>query len=69
MRKFAKRLNELMEEKGISAYRLAKELGVDNQTILNWQGDKTEAKAHQIEQIAIFFDCTADYLLGITNFF
>ena len=34
---FAENLNYCMQQRGYSAYRLAKELGVNNQSTVNWQ--------------------------------
>ena len=68
MKIFADRLNKLMRDTQTSGYRLAKELGVDNQTVLNWQQDKNEPKITHLKMIAEYFDVSTDYLLGLAEY-
>lgn len=62
-----KRLNELIVENKISKYKLAKELRYGKATILNWCDGKNEPKATQIKELAVYFNVTTDYLLGLEN--
>lgn len=64
---FADRLNQIMNENKCSAYKLSKAIKVNNQTVINWQNGTNEPKAQQIADIARYFDCTSDYLLGLSE--
>ena len=63
----SKRLNKLIQENKITKYRLAKELKYSKATILNWCEGVNEPKATQIKELAIYFDVSADYLLGLED--
>lgn len=62
-----RKLNQLIEENKTTKYKLAKEIGTAKSTVLNWCTGKNEPKATQIRNIAIFFDVSADYLLGLED--
>ena len=53
---FAKTLQRLMQEKGISAYRMAKKLGVHQTTISNWLNGKSSPRVTALPQIAEVLD-------------
>ncbi len=65
---FCTRLNNLIQESGISKYQLAKDLQCGKATILNWCTGKNEPKVAQICQLCQYFDVSADYLLGLTEY-
>ncbi len=67
MQIFTNRLNQIMNENNCSAYKLSKAIKVNNQTVINWQNGNNEPKAQQIADIAKYFDCTSDYLLGLAD--
>ncbi len=67
MKIFADRLNQLMSITETSAYKLAKAINADNQTVLNWLKNKNEPKISYLLEIAKYFDCSADYLLGLSD--
>ncbi|MCH5153069.1 MAG: helix-turn-helix transcriptional regulator [Clostridiales bacterium] len=48
-------------------YRLAKELKLSKQTVVNWCSGANEPKASQIAELCKYFDCSADYLLGLSD--
>ena len=62
-----KRLNQLLEENHITRYKLAKDFNCSKATIINWCDGINEPKATQIKELAIYFDVTTDYLLGLEN--
>ncbi len=64
---FAIRLNQLIKENNITKYKLAKEIKVSKQSVLYWCSGKSEAKGSNIREIAIYFDVSTDYLLGLEN--
>lgn len=60
-------MRALRLEKGIGQNLLAKELELSNASISYWETGKQEPCAAAIFKLALYFDVSADYLLGITN--
>lgn len=58
------RLEELRKAKGISQETLAKELNMTQQRISAYEKGKREPDIETIKQLAKYFNCTTDYLLG-----
>ena len=65
---FANRLQGLLKENRITMYRLAKDFNCSKATITNWCYNLTEPKAPEIVKLAIYFNVTADYLLGLEDY-
>lgn len=61
---FAQRFKQAMENKSITAYRLAKELGVHQTTIKNWVDGKGEPHLNQLKQIAKILNADIVYLIS-----
>ncbi len=61
------RIKELRLEKGISQKRLADAIGVDKRAVIFWEQEVNEPKATYIRNLAEYFGCSADYLLGLTD--
>ena len=61
---FAQRLKQTMEDKSITMYRLAKELGVHQTTIKNWLDGKGEPHLGQARQIAKVLNADIVYLIS-----
>ncbi len=64
---FTERLNGLIKENGITMYRLAKDIGVNKQTVVFWCDGMSEPKISHLRRIAEYFDVSADYLIGLEN--
>ena len=64
---FSDRLKELRHERGLNQIELAKQLGVSNGIISLWENNLREPGMYSLVQIAIFFDVSLDYLVGLTN--
>lgn len=64
---FAQRLRELMEDKGITAYRLAKKLNVHQTTVKNWLEGNSRPRAGYMEELADYFEVSIDYLMGYND--
>lgn len=62
---FKERLKELRIEKKLSQAELTKELNVSQRSISSWETGFREPDFATLERIAIFFDVTTDYLLGL----
>ena len=68
MEEFTKRLKELRTEKGLTQVQLAKATKLSTTAISYWENDTRVPNALAIIALAKFFEVTADYLLGISDF-
>jgi len=57
-------LEQLLKERGITAYRLAQETGVTTATLTGWKQGKYTPKQDKLQKIADYFGVTIDYLMG-----
>ncbi len=64
MDKFAERLKELRIEKGLSQLKLAREVGVSQSAIKQWENKTREPSGSFIVLLSRYFGVTTDYLLG-----
>lgn len=62
--KFSKMLDSLMFEREITLAQLAKEIGIDATTIGRYLHSRYTPTVENLVQLADFFNCTTDYLLG-----
>lgn len=53
---------KLCEEKGITTYKLCKDLGISQGTISNWKNGRNELKMPTMKLIADYFEVSVDYL-------
>lgn len=67
MEVFAQRLRELRQENGLSMKQLAEELGTTDAAISNWENEINEPKISYLKAIAVFFNVSSDYLLGLED--
>lgn len=65
MDKFAERLRELREEKGLSITALAKETGFSQVAIGRWENKLRVPNIETLIVFAKYFNVTTDYLLGL----
>lgn len=49
---------------GVSRYKLAKDLGVNKQTISFWEEGVNEPKISYLCKLADYFEVSTDFLLG-----
>ncbi|MCI8369060.1 MAG: helix-turn-helix transcriptional regulator [Clostridia bacterium] len=64
-----KRLKDLRKSPdfNLSQNELGKNLGVCNQTVSFWESGQREPDLDMVVAIAMFFNVTSDYLLGLEN--
>ena len=62
----AQNLRKLMDERGISNSKLAREIHVHTSTVSNWLDGK-DVKAENLEILCEYFGCSLDYLAGTTE--
>ena len=64
---FGIRLRELRIKKKLSQAQVAKRLNVTNSTICSYEANTRFPSTDMITQLALFYNVSADYLLGIEN--
>ena len=64
---FAVRLTDLLKENNLSKRGFAEKIGVSAMSISDWTNGKVHPTAENIYIIAVYFDVTADYLLGLED--
>jgi len=62
--KFSERLDELMQEKGLSALALSKIIHINDATISRWRKGEMNPTIDKLNMLCDFFGVTADYLFG-----
>lgn len=65
--KFYERLNELIEEKEITCYLLAKNIGVNTSTVTRWRKGIAFPTIDKVVLLCEYFGVTANYLLGLED--
>lgn len=63
MQHFARKLTQLLEERGIPQYALAQELNVSNSTVCSWCNGTKMPRMNRVEQMAQFFHVPLKELL------
>ena len=54
----------LLNERGVTAYRVAKETGVTTSTLTNWKKGNYTPKQDKLQKIADYFGVSIDYLMN-----
>jgi len=61
------RIFRLIAEKGITQYRLSKDIGVSEGHISDWKSGKSSPTSERLIKLAKYFGVSTDYLLGVTD--
>lgn len=61
------RFAELLKEKGLTAYRISKEINVSQSTLSDWKKGKSTPKTDKLQLIADYLEVSIDYLVGKTD--
>lgn len=64
---FSDILVKLIEERGVTAYQIAKATGLSNTALSRYKSGKQDPAIDKLIAIADFFDVSTDYLLGRTD--
>lgn len=64
---FGDQIKKLRLAKNMTQVQLAKQLGVTKQAISNWENDNIMPSIDMLRKLAIYFHCTADYLLELED--
>lgn len=54
---------KLLKEKGITAYRVAKDTGITTATLTSWKQGKYTPKQEKLQKIADYFGVSLEYLM------
>ena len=57
----------LIEQRGITAYRLAKDIGLPTSQFSHWKNGKAKPSLDAVILIADYFNVSVDYLSGRTD--
>lgn len=61
------RIKQLREKRGLIQEILAAELGITQQMLSKYERDVTLIKVDILKKIAVYFNVTTDYLLGVSD--
>ncbi|MCM1285419.1 MAG: helix-turn-helix domain-containing protein [Acetobacter sp.] len=65
--KYTERLEDLRKDHDLTQEQVAKSLGLKREQYRRYETGINEIKAGFIEKICLFYNVSADYLLGFTN--
>ena len=57
------KFEQLVKSRGITAYRVAKDLGLAPTVFSNWKSAKSKPKADKLKKIADYFGVSIEYFL------
>lgn len=59
------KFEHLLKERGITAYRVAKDLGIAPTVFSDWKSGKSKPKVDKLKKIADYFGVAIEYFLDI----
>lgn len=68
MEKISQRIKDLRIEHKLTQVQLSKDTGLSQAIIAQWETGVKTPSAESIVVLAKYFNCTADYLLGLQDF-
>ncbi len=64
----SERILKIMEERGVTAYRVAKDAGISESVFSEWRRKpSSNIYSSNLVRIANYLGCSVDYLLGQTD--
>lgn len=64
---FTDRFRQLLQSNGLTAYRIAKETGISQGLMAEYNRGEKIPTVNNLVKIANYLDCSIDYLLGRTD--
>ncbi|MBQ6885564.1 MAG: helix-turn-helix transcriptional regulator [Clostridia bacterium] len=61
------RVRDLREDKDLTQAQIAKILNVYTTTYQRWERGETEIPSHIVKQLSIYYNVSADYILGLSD--
>ena len=68
MKDFGSKIRQLRKEKQISIIQMANDISYSKSIINYWETNKKEPTISALYVLCKYFDVTADYLLGLTDY-
>lgn len=62
------RFMQLLQENGLTAYRVSKETGVTQTTLSDWKNGRATPKTVTLQKIADYFNVSLDWLTGNSEY-
>jgi len=66
---FAEKIRVLMKENGLSFTKLSNLSGVPRETISSWLNRGSNPNIDALSKIAVYFQCSVDFLIGLEDEF
>lgn len=57
------KFKKLLDARGVTAYRVAKDIGMSNVVFTDWKNGKSQPKVDKLKKIADYFGVTIEYFL------
>ncbi|MCL5289436.1 MAG: helix-turn-helix domain-containing protein [Bacillota bacterium] len=64
---FRQRMKELRENRGLTQQALGEALNIGKSAIALYETEKRQPDPDTLKKLAVFFQCSVDYLLGLTD--
>lgn len=61
------RFNKILQEKGLTAYKVAKDTGVSRSTLAAWKKQEYTPKLDKLQKLANYLGVSIQYLTGESN--
>lgn len=61
------KFNKLLQEKGLTAYKVAKDTGVSRTTLAAWKKNEYTPKLDKLQKLANYLGVSVSYLTGESN--
>lgn len=62
------RFSKLLQQHGITAYRVSKDTGISQQVLSDWKLGRSKPKADKLQKLAVYFDVPIEYFTDETEF-
>ena len=59
--------DRLLKRDNVTAYRVSKETGIAQATLIDWKNGRSTPKFDKLKKIADYFGVTVEYLMGGTD--
>ncbi len=66
---FGEKIKELRLSKNLTQKQLAEKIGQAQSTIFYWEQDKQEPTISALKKLCEFFEVSADYLIGLKEYY
>ena len=66
---FCERLKDLRIKNKVTLRQLSSAINVDHSTISRWENGEITPSINYLKNLCVYFDVSADYLLGLTDKF